>query len=1387
MSAILGIDVGSVAVSAAVIDSDNTILETAYRFHKGSITQTVTETLTGMDLRSIAGIAVTSATPDIIRNAVRFDTHVAIICAVKHFYKNVGSILYVGGENFGLIRFNENGTYESSRTNSSCAAGTGSFLDQQAKRLKLEGSEALSAIACSNDRELPKIATRCAVFAKTDLIHAQQQGYTLGQISDGLCEGLAKNIVDTLIPDESTLRTPLVLACGVSMNHAVAKHFKELLKIEPEVGEYSPCYGAIGAALLFAEEKNQPGEEAAIDAASCIRETKIEKKYGYPPLSIVLSAYPEFESEKKYTFASSQRSFQVEVDLYRKPETHQNVYIGIDIGSTSTKAVVVDMNNAIIAGFYTTTSGQPLQAVQALFEAIDDLAAAAVCTFHFSGVGTTGSGRKFIGKIINADLIVDEITAHARAAYELDHDVDTIIEIGGQDSKFTTMKNGMVTFSVMNNVCAAGTGSFIEEQANKLGCPVALFSERALNTPAPLSSDRCTVFMERDMNHFLNNGYSVDEVLASVLHSVRENYLSKVAVQASIGDRICFQGATAKNKALVAAFEQKLKKPIFVSKFCHLTGAYGSALILAENKCSHSQFRGIDIYKDEIPVDYEVCSLCNNHCKINKVTIQNDIVASGFLCGRDYNTKKHVDIKDAAFDLVSEHKKIFTLTNTPKEYRSDTTIGIPTALFLSEEGVLWKHFFNTLGIRVITGGTAAEPVKSGRRIAGAEFCAPMSSFYGQVQYLAAKADYLFLPVYLETREKDKANQYCYFSQYASSLVASNRYLHLQNRTIMPVIDSRHFALIASLVAALKPVTKCSYWAVYVAYQGALAFYNERRGHLPNMFRREFERTEDIRVLLLGRPYVILEKTMNKRIPDIFEEFKIRTFSQDMLQYSREEVREIEELTAAFHWNYAVTILEAAVVAAKRKGLYPVYVTSFKCGPDSFAVEYFKRIMDSCRKPYLILQLDEHDSNVGYETRIESAVRSFRNHFRNAGDDTPAENRLPVTPRVEKKLDGKTLLFPCWDPINARLVEAILIRNGIDARMVPLTENAIRVGPRTNTGMCLPVNIIIQDYIDYIESHSLDPEQTTVWMFESNLACNIKMFPYFIKSVFESCGKGMEKVSVYLGDLTFRDISYRTCVDMYFAHMFGGMLRKIGCSIRPYETQPGMTDRIVAQSLDIFYNTFLGNRNKDDDVKKVVNLFKGIGTVRTGRPKVAVFGDIYVRDNDVMNQHLIHCIEAYGGEVITLPFNEIVKAAANPFIERSMMSGMYLGAFSAKAILTVIGSLEKNYYAYFNEILHETPFEGDIDCRTIFDQFNIKVEQTGESADNLTNISVLKKHYPDIRLFIATNPAFCCAGLVTEAMNARIEQFIGTPVVSLNYDGTNSRQNEKIIPYLKYAR
>ncbi|EKD26003.1 MAG: hypothetical protein ACD_79C01412G0001, partial [uncultured bacterium] len=1265
-------------------------------------------------------------------------------------------------------------------------AGTGSFLDQQVSRLKIQDIDSFCEIAFSNKDTIPPIASRCAVFAKTDLIHAQQEGYSLPQICDSLCEGLVKNLSDTLFGAE-TIKKPVIFTGGVSKNKAVIKHLAAILGDMPIVKEHSHLYGAIGATLIYLNERKL--SPLNLDTPeSFITENKTKLEYGYRALELKYSVYPDFESLEKFKYTPYENvTDAVEVDIYEPLASLNAVYMGIDIGSTSTKAVLINENCNVLAGFYTMTAGQPLKAVQLIFKAIDKISIQKDIIFKFKGVATTGAGRKFIGKIIGADQIIDEITSHARAAFKLDPDVDTIIEIGGQDSKFTTLKNGMVTFCAMNNVCAAGTGSFIEEQALKLGCALSDYSKRAMHKLSPVSSNRCTVFMERDINHFLSLGYGTDEILASVLHSVRDNYFSKVSLEANIGNKIFFQGATARNKALVAAFENKLNKPILVSKFCHLTGALGCALILVESNIQKSKFRGISIHKEEIPVESDVCKFCHNNCKIKKVLIQNEVVTFGYLCGRDDDHKKRLDNK--RFDLVKEYKRIFKANNHPQKYKRDITIGIPHGLYLSDEFVLWEHFFNTLGIKTVSSEGVKDSLKMGKKTAKAEFCTPIMDFFGQVKYLSEKVDYLFLPVYFESREKEKDafRHYCYYTQFAVSLVSSSKGININKKSIMPVIYPGDFLTKVELFRSLRPVTGVDYWSIMFAYDNALEFYKECKTKMNSIYQREFEHGDDINVMLLGRPYVLLDNAMNKGIPGIFSHLNTKTYYHDMLSFNKEEVKEIEPLLKAFHWNYTAKILAAALIIAKTRGLYPVYISSFKCSPDSFALEYFKSIMEMYEKPYIILDLDEHGSNVGYETRIEASIRAFKNHFKEQKKTGVFKNYLSLNPETELAISGKTLLFPSWDNITVKLVEALLIKEGIDARMVPVTGHSIKLGLKSNKGQCLPVSIIYQSFLDYIKNNHLNPLNTTVWMLNSNLACNIRLYPYLIKSMFRTYGKGMEHISVYTGSITLSDISLKTSIETYFAYMFGGMLRKMGCKIRPYEKEKGQTDEIIRQSQAIFYDAFLGKNTLEKAVVEVVNKFQTVKIEKTDRPKVAIFGDIYVRDNDIMNQNIIKCIEDAGGEVITISLSDFAKMVTNSYVKRYLYQWRFKAAITGKGIMMMAGSIESIYYKYFNEILQEREVKNTVDFKYIMENFHVMPEHDGESIDNLIAIFSLLELHPDISLFVQLSPAFCCAGLITESMSSSIESITGVPLVSLTYDGTGKDQNSKIIPYIKYPK
>jgi predicted CoA-substrate-specific enzyme activase len=1051
----------------------------------------------------------------------------------------------------------------------------------------------------------------------------------------------------------------------------------------------------------------------------------------------------------------------------------------------------------VLAGFYTRTSGRPLAALQCILAAVDHLADRQGSRLTVCGAGTTGSGRKFIGRLIGADLVLDEISAHARAAFELNPQVDTIIEIGGQDAKFTTLKNGCVTSAVMNTVCAAGTGSFIEEQAAKLGCSLETMSRRTENRRAPLSSDRCTVFMERDLNQFLSEGWPIEDVLASVLHAVRENYLLKVGQPGRIGDVIFFQGATAKNRALVAAFEQRLQKPILVSKYCHLTGALGAALALhdrhreARGRPPASTFVGIDLCRAEVPVRSEVCDLCANHCKLSVAEVQGETVAYGFLCGRDYHTPHYVAANRGAFNLPGERRRAWRLPGkTAPENRP--VMGIPAAGHLMEDLPVWQFFFHRLGWATFTSEDYKDAVRDGKRLTDAEFCAPMSALQGHVNHLRTRCDYVFLPIYLEERSEARnvRRQYCYYTQYASVLAEMAK-LSGGGRVLSPLIRYLYagFHSRVELFRMLRsiPGRRYTFREVVQAYDEARHFQEEGHRRLAARWRAHLQRRpQDIRIVLLGRPYTLFSPALSSGIPDLLRRQGIDCCYQDMLSTTKADQQALRPLLQEIHWRYAARVLEASQTVARTRGLYPVLVTSFKCSPDTFVQDYFKKLMAAYDKPYLVLELDEHDSSVGYETRIEAAVRAFRNHHQ-AAVNPPQPELQGLYPDLIRGRTGRTMVLPNWDRLSGRLLEAVLRREGRRVVLMEETPTTIAKSLGDNTGQCIPINAVVEGFVECLQRHALAPQNAALWVSEACIACNIALYPHHMKTLLNDRGGGLEKAAVHVGDLFFKDISPRASFNAVFAFMFGGLLRRVACRLRPYECHPGDVDRVMETGLDILYQAFLGRTRKQEALAAVMARFAKI-PIRPGkRPKVAVFGDLYSRDNRVMNQDLIRFIEHHGGEVVTTPYTDYARMIAGPYFRKWFFEGKFLTLISSRALMAAISRLERTYYRMFEPILGEPTATFDDAPEKILSQYGVRIEHTGESLDNLLKVHYIKKHHPDVTLFVQASPAFCCPSLVTEAMARRIETVTGVPVVSITYDGTGAHHNDAIIPYLAYPR
>ena len=429
-------------------------------------------------------------------------------------------------------------------------------------------------------------------------------------------------------------------------------------------------------------------------------------------------------------------------------------YIGVDIGSISTNVVVIDKENRVLARRYLMTASQPIEAVkQGLLEVGKELGGKVI----IKGTGSTGSGRYMTGEFFGADVVRNEITSHARAAAFVCPEADTIFEIGGQDAKYIRLQNGTIVDFAMNKVCAAGTGSFLEEQAEKLGINIKEeFGQLGLASQHPLDlGERCTVFMESQQNYCKQRGAAKEDLVAGLAYSVVKNYLTKVVEDRKIGDHILFQGGTAFNRAVKAAFEAVLGKKITVPPQHDILGAIGVAMLAKdeiEATGHETRFRGFDLAHRKYELSSFECQGCSNLCEIHKVVFEGEApLFYGSRCGKyDSAEKKNLRQSSKIPKLFEERSN--ALLNTYAKDKPDKpngkSVGIPRVLFFHELYPMWKAFFTELGFQVILSDpTNRRIIRQGVENIVEEPCLPIKLSHGHVlNLLEKKPDFIFLPV-----------------------------------------------------------------------------------------------------------------------------------------------------------------------------------------------------------------------------------------------------------------------------------------------------------------------------------------------------------------------------------------------------------------------------------------------------------------------------------------------------------------------------------------------------------------------------------------------------------------------------------------------------------------
>lgn len=1355
----IGIDIGSISIGAILLENGE-VKKQYYLTHKGNITSTLAE-LVAQFPSDKAKLCITGK--DVITHPEipYLDPIVAITDATCKIYPSTRHILYIGGESYILIHIKDC-RLQSYLSNSSCASGTGAFLEQQATRL---GMSIEKFASCAEECTVipPRVATRCAVFAKTDIIHLQQQGVDVKAIAAGLCDSLVDGLVESLFKGQR-LDGLTVITGGVALNGRVVQSIRQHVE-KLEVSPYSAIMGAYGAAFYA-----QNSQEVL---PSILLEGQVYKEENTrPPLELISPAsYPNFGAYITNEYQNT------EITVYHHTQ-NPNVYLGLDIGSTSTKAVLMSSENEVLLGFYTRTAGRPISAVKDIFACINEYGRQHNFQFTFLGVGTTGSGRKLLKMALHADLEINEITAHARAAMQLYPEVDTLIEIGGQDAKFTRIANGGVTNAVMNYVCAAGTGSFIEEQAKRLNIPLSEFSKHALKGTAPITSERCTVYMERDINRLIRQGWKSEDIAAAVIYSVRDNYLNKVVSGAPIGDHIMFQGATARNQALVAAFEQHLQKKIKVVPYAHLTGAMGVCITLKQEGVVHSNFVGLDFVNTPITLQTEDCSLCHNNCRLTVIETPHGKEAYGMMCGRDYNEQRYVE--------VSTNKLNFLECYSDKNIQRGVVV-IPCALAMYEYLPLWRSFFQRLGFIVRILKTDRKSFEQGKQVASAEFCAPLLSAQGLLWRATQQpATMIFFPIFYKENNQEYSQPvsaegtpcfFCYYTSHLPAIIRTRLPQEAQNKLVSPLLQLDHpiEETINELYQHLQSFSLQKEeidWA-YRKSQDEYLLWKQKNVEKGKEILAQ-SKPDEIKLVIMGRPYNTLDPVMNASLVEKIIRLGYPTIYYEMLDISEEQAT--DGLLPKIHWNYGKKLYRAAQMIAASDNLFPIYLTSFRCSPDAFIMTYFKYLMDHFKKPYLIIQLDEHCSDIGYLTRVEAAIDSFKTWRKTT------ESQLPTFEMGTEEVSlNKTILVPHVDEIAATLVAAAFKSYGYQALVLEESPTTVIKGFRyTLGGECIVIPAVLGGIIKAIERYKLDPTQSVVFLPTSYIACNFPQFPVKISMALEKAGMPVKVINLNSFGLVQR-LLWKMDLILWDAIIISDVLRRVSCAIRPYEVNKGETNRKVHEILQAMEKAILEKQSKGTIWEESVKILSQIKLAVHRRPRLLVTGDMYVKNNDAFNQNIVEQIEQLGGEVILTTEVEYVHyglelARHNQDSSFTQIAGYYV----TKKMLE---NWEEFYNRPIRPLLPKIQEPSWEDMFESLKDFGIDIELKGETAITIAR-SLCLARMKQIDAVIHINPSFCCAGNVSASLLEKIREDYNIPILNIFYDGTD-HPNSNLIPFMHY--
>lgn len=1255
----MGIDVGSTTVKIVVLNSDLDILYKAYRRHHASIQQSLVEELKKVvdeypssefkiNITGSAGMGIGE------RTGIPFVQEVvAAVEVVKAFYKDTHTLIDLGGEDAKMVFFAE-GRHPDIRMNGSCAGGTGAFIDQMASLMNISVEE-LGQKALHFAKIYP-IASRCGVFAKTDVQNLISRNIPVSDISASILHAVALQSVTTLARGCDIKAKILCIGGPLTFIPALRKAFQSVLKMEdadfilPDNGEYFP---ALGSALYEQEEAE------VIDLNDLIKELSVSTSSNHSD-----ALTPLFTDELEYIEWGANR--KIKALQFKELGDSKNIecFLGIDSGSTTTKIVVMDSEANIVYKFYGNNEGNPLRRViEGLTQFYNDAEEKGV-KIKFLSSAATGYGEDLIKSALGLDFGIVETIAHLAGAQYVDPNVSFILDIGGQDIKSIFINNGLISNIELNEACSAGCGSFLQNFASNMGMELGDFSRAAClaKYPSDLGS-RCTVFMNSKVKQSLRENAGNDDIAAGLAYSVVKNCLFKVLKISNLnmlGDNIVVQGGTFRNDAVYRALEMLSGKSVSSTDHPELMGALGAALYSQRmwNKQQAKQsFLGKEALLDVNTINTKelTCKGCTNLCSVLRFKFDNgNICYAGNKCEKIFYNK-NVARKEGYNAFDRKNKVLFDRPVNSENIQKGKTIGIPRVLNMFDNYPFWHTLLTNCGFNVRLSPESTFPLyqKGVGGVMSDNICFPAKLVHGHILTLIEqKVDRIFYPI-VPKEEKEfggSSNSFnCpvvsgYPDVIQSSVDPAGRFgIPYDEPVITFSSDKALYKGCYNYVSGLgisKAVFDRAFREAMTVKEG---LKQELYGFQKEMLDKAIENNEFVFVVA-GRPYHA-DPLIHQKVGQILSDLGVIVLTDDV--FRKPESKGFGKLNIVSQWSYPNRVVQAAMEVAKLpQNVQLVQLNSFGCGPDSFFMDETRDILKAVGKNITVLRIDEIASPGSVRLRLRSLVESLK--AVKTTNVIPQKHYTGYSVSYKKETDrDKTILIP-WladflNPFAPALGELL----GLKVENLPKSNKqsadlGLMYG---NNEVCYPSTLVLGDIINTLQSGNYDVKDIVLAITQTGGQCRATNYIAQIKSGLHNAGfNDIPVIALGAGETYQNGESEFTLEWKKIAKiavplvLYGDGLQEMHGSISVREKEEGASQNVFDFYIERGIDAVRANNPKTlfRLLKEAVDDFNRVDIFDKAYSKVGLIGEIFVKYNNYAQANISNWLRARNVEVSTPP-------------------------------------------------------------------------------------------------------------------------------------------------------